>query len=101
MRIYRGRNPKGSKFTAEQEAEYERYESTLARVRILELGVSAILNQSNGTYLSSIEIAETSKMLAEAVALRAQAQAGREAIRSAAREVEVMPKRTRRAKKTA
>lgn len=47
------RNPKGPKFTPEQEAEYERYEANLCHARILELGVAAFLNGHAGEYAKS------------------------------------------------
>jgi hypothetical protein len=77
------RNPKGMSLSPEQEAEYERYEMLLARARIYELGVAAILNGGHGEYLSTVESAETSRVLVAAIELRAEALAGRQNIRLA------------------
>ena len=78
------RNPKHNPMSAAEEAEYERYEAALARARIMELGVAAMLDKTHGEYLSTIESAEASRVLADAVAIRAGAQTGRAAIRAAA-----------------
>jgi hypothetical protein len=91
------RNPKGLKFTPEQEAEYERYERSMASARIFEMGVSAFLAHSE--YGSQIEMEEASRILRDAVEIRKQASDGREAIRKAAHEAELVPvKRSRKAK---
>lgn len=97
MRIRNTRNPKGPKFTAEQEIEYERFERDMARARIFEAGVSAFLAHSE--YGSQIEMEEASNILRDAVEIRRGAAAGREAIRKTAAEAESAPvKRTRKAK---
>ncbi len=98
MRIHSRRNPRRPSFTPEQEAEYERFETLLARARIIELGVAAILGADHGTYLTDIELREASRMLANVVGLRAEALSGRADIRKAAEETEaVKPKRKAKA----
>lgn len=81
----RGRNPKGVSLTSEQEAEFERYESMMARARIYEMGVAAVLNgYSRGEFITGLETAEAVKVLSESVELRLEAQAGRKAVQDAA-----------------
>lgn len=78
------RNPRGVKFTAEQEAEYVRTEAVITRARIIERGVASILN--TGEYANSNEIGVAATMLNESVKLRMKAEGTREAIRKAERE---------------
>lgn len=81
----RGRNPKGGILTPEQEAEFERYETAMARARIYEMGVAAILNgYSHGEFVTRTETAEAVKVLSESVDLRQHAQDGRAAVQAAA-----------------
>ena len=74
-------NPKFGRFTQEQEAALTQTELMMARCRIIERGVAAILN--TGEYASASEIEEAAKALTESVAIRIQCETERAAIRRA------------------
>jgi len=83
------RNPRGAKFTDEQEAEYIRTEAVMTRARIIERGVASVLN--SGEYANANEVGVCATMIAESVALRVEAEGIREAIRKAERESNPRP----------
>jgi hypothetical protein len=82
------RNPRGAKFTAEQEAALSATEALMTRARIMERGVSSVLMQ--GEYASAGEIEVCAAVLTESVALRIDCETKRAAIRKA--EMEVHPR---------
>ena len=83
------RNPRGAKFTDEQEAEYVRTEAIMTRARIIERGVASVLN--SGEYANANEVGVCATMIAESVALRTEAESIRASIRKAEREANPRP----------
>ena len=88
------RNPKGRKFTEEQEAEYVRTEAVMTRARIIERGVASVLN--SGEYANANEVGVCATMIAESVAMRTEAESIRSAIRKAEEEAHPRPPRRMR-----
>lgn len=81
MRYRRRRNPRH--LTADEKAAYHRWDADLARARVLELGVAAMIDGENGTP-EAVETEQASHALLEAAVLRRAAEeAQRELLRVA------------------
>ena len=88
-------NPKGPKFTPEQEAKINQAEKLFASARIFELGVATFLNRAD-EYMNDAEMQTAAEILNTACVERKQARMLRDQVRK--QEAEANPTRRTRAR---